>query len=152
MYKQILFGSDLTSDSLQIGEKTVTLAKLFNATLSIVHVVEPPMAYQKESPKLTQALAELKTDAAKGLEEFSNKLSIPKQNQFINIGIPKIQIIKKAMDLNADLLVLASYGTGGSQHSMGSTAHGIIKTAPCDVLLVNTSSLTPVKIKDDRIF
>lgn len=152
MYQHILYGSDLTPDSLKIGKKAADLADIFHATLSIVHVVESPMVYQKNSPKLTQAFAELKEHAVKGLDEFSVKLSISKQDRYIEIGIPKIQIVEKARALNADLLLLASYGIGGEQHSMGSTSHGVINTAPCDVLFINISSLTPIKSKDDRIF
>jgi universal stress protein A len=41
LYSHILLGLDLSEDSDQVAAKGANLAKLNNATLSVVHVIEP---------------------------------------------------------------------------------------------------------------
>lgn len=152
MYNHILFGSDLLPESLTIGEKASQLAKIFGANLSIIHVIEPPISYRDNTAVLSSAFDELKENAGDALREFSKKLNIEEKNQHLDIGTPKFKIVDKAKELKADLLVVASHGGGGFRHAMGSTSQGIINAIPCDILVFNINTLTPIKIKDDRIF
>lgn len=152
MYKHILFGSDLLSDSLNLGKKVVQLAQVFGSQLSVVHVIEPPTTYRDHSAVLSDAFDEMKQHAQESLVEFCTKLKAKISDQSLAIGTPKFEIVNKVKELNVDLVVVASHGGGGFRHKMGSTANGIIDASPCDVLVLNINSDVPVKIKDDRIF
>lgn len=152
MYKHILFATDLIPESLAVGQRALAVAKLFNAKFSILHVIEPPVTYRDHSAVYSEAFKELTTHGAESLQEFGKKLGIDVKNQYLNIGTPKFEISDKAKEIDADLIVVASHGAGGFRHAMGSTSQGIINAIPCDILILNINTLSPVKTKDDRIF
>ena len=54
-------------------------------------------------------------------------------------GVPKLEIVRYAKEINADLIVIGSHGRGGVQRLLGSTANGTLHRAPCDVLVIRAS-------------
>lgn len=55
----------------------------------------------------------------------------------LRTGEPAREIIAEAVDWNADLLVLGTHGrTGASRLLIGSVAESVLKSAPCDVLMI----------------
>ncbi len=62
------------------------------------------------------------------------------------IGNPGRQIARRAKEISADLLVLASHGrTGFGRALMGSVAESIVRYAPCDVFVVHPKPDTAQK-------
>ncbi len=52
-------------------------------------------------------------------------------------GVPFVEIIKTAKDLNADLIVIGTHGRTGIDHMLfGSTAEKVVRKAACPVLTV----------------
>lgn len=51
-------------------------------------------------------------------------------------GAPDQQIIEKAKEWNADLIVVGSHGRGFWGRMLGSVSNGVVHHAPCSVLVV----------------
>ena len=51
-------------------------------------------------------------------------------------GSPDQQIVEKAREWNADLIVVGSHGRGFWGRLMGSVSNGVVHHAPCSVLVV----------------
>lgn len=51
-------------------------------------------------------------------------------------GSPDQQIVEKAKEWNADLIVVGSHGRGFWGRLMGSVSNGVVHHAPCSVLVV----------------
>ncbi len=56
--------------------------------------------------------------------------------EFTEVGNPASEIVKAAKDWPADLIVIGSHGRGGLTRAlMGSVAEGVMRQAPCPVLV-----------------
>ncbi|OOZ36365.1 universal stress protein [Solemya velesiana gill symbiont] len=139
-YRHILLATDFAdTESPNVVGRAVELAALNGAKLSLLHVVEYTGAmYTGEIPlpediNLDQRLAAQAEDkfkrliAARGLHE---------SEYFVEIGIPKREIVRVAEEQEVDLIVLGSHGRHGLQLLLGSTANGVLHLATCDVLAV----------------
>jgi nucleotide-binding universal stress UspA family protein len=57
------------------------------------------------------------------------------------VGAPAREIVAKAAELEADLIVLATHGRSGLGHAlMGSVAERVVRAAPCSVLTIRAGS------------
>lgn len=54
-------------------------------------------------------------------------------------GAPDQQIIERAKEWNADLIVVGSHGRGFWGRLLGSVSDGVVHHAPCSVLVVRTA-------------
>ena len=138
MYTRVLHATDLRENHYELCEKAVSVARCFNATLHLLHVIEPPASLQ-----LAQGLgfAELaipaKDDAALVLKILGEALNIPKAQQHIEIGSIKMHVLETIQRLGCDLLIVGSHDPANHLPAfLGSTAHAAVHHAPCDVLTV----------------
>lgn len=135
MYKNILFATDLLSEHEHLIEKAANIAKQFNATLYLLHVIELPTSYQlAQSLGFTELANPAKDDAQTVLSIVGENLDIPVAQQFVEIGSVKEIIFNKVQDLDCQLVICGSRSTHGLETLLGSTAHAIANRAPCDVL------------------
>ncbi len=144
-YKHILLATDFSDFSTEIANKAKELAEANQAQLSIVHVVDNiPITDATYGPIIPYDgdLTEQIMDAAKErLAKIANRLDIPKNKQWQEIGSPKLEIVRIADENDVDLIVVGSHGRHGFALLLGSTANGVLHHAHCDVLAV--------RIKDD---
>lgn len=69
-------------------------------------------------------------------EKASQSLTV-KPTMAMRRGEPAREIIKYAEEVGADFIVVGSRGRGGvAALLLGSTSHGVIHGAPCDVIVV----------------
>lgn len=135
MYTKILYATDLSAEHSHLTEKAVAIAKQFNATLYLLHVIELPASVQ-----LAQGLgfAELanpvKDDAQTVLSLMGENYNIPIEQQFVEIGSVKEHIFNKAKSLGCELILVGSHSPSGFSAFLGSTAQATVHHAPCDVL------------------
>jgi len=139
-YKHILLAIDFFEQSDSVVKQAKALADLFNATLSIVHVVDnvpiPLSGYGLEPGFETDLTGEIMDNARKRLAEFSKNLNINQSNQWVELGSPKMEITRIAEEKQVDLIVLGSHGRHGLALLLGSTSTGVLHYAKCDVLTV----------------
>ncbi|HZN36526.1 MAG TPA: universal stress protein [Pirellulaceae bacterium] len=133
---KIVFPTDLSKTSTAALGWATVLARDTGATLVIVHVEEPPVAYGGgelyygmdvgDREKLQQALAGVRP-ADPGVK-FVHKLLV---------GNPARAIVQTAKDEQADLIVMGTHGrTGLLRVLMGSVAEMVVREAQCPVLTV----------------
>lgn len=141
VYSNILFATDCGPQSLYIGQHAIKLGKICQATVQILHVVEPPMTYTANFSLHEKQIDETKTHASKSLHALCTQLELGIERSLIVIGSPQATILEISIKHKCDLIVIGSHGVGGYTHALGSTAHSLLENAHCDVLIVQVSHL-----------
>ena len=139
-YNHILLAVDLSPTSQQVAIKAQHLAALNQAKLSIIHVVEIiPMIdinYETVSPFTSELNQILISNAEKNLSFFVSELKLTPEEQLLEQGDPRDEIIRVAKENQVDFIVIGSHGRHGLSLLLGSTANAILHHAVCDVLAV----------------
>jgi universal stress protein A len=140
--QRILVPVDFSRESAKAMRYAVTLARQFDASITLVHVVEP--AYGP--PELVGGVAARRVSDRERLARAKSKLGIMGQRilgpcriveTVIRSGLAFFEITEAAKALASDLIVVGTHGYGGVTRSvMGSTAEKVIRHAPCPVLVV----------------
>lgn len=143
--KRILVGCDFSPDSNLALHYGLSLAQEFQASLHLVHVIQPPLYEYLEKPEAPEATSQ------KGLKgTLKQKLDdmVPEEARTwcepvttLLAGQPHEEITKYALVNDVDLVVLGVRG-----HSLvetlfvGSTTDRVLRRAPCPVLSVQPAS------------
>ncbi|MCW8885674.1 MAG: universal stress protein [Motiliproteus sp.] len=137
-YQHILLAVDLTEESIPVAAKAVALAKLNQAQLSLIHVIEPlSFAYGGDVPMDLSAIQEQLDDhAQQRLNGFCEKLDYQVTKLYVVSGHTESEIHRIAKQDEIDLIVVGSHGRHGLALLLGSTANGVLHGADCDVLAV----------------
>jgi universal stress protein A len=138
-YRHILLATDFSDASEQIGQRAVSLARLFGARISLIHVVEHvPMDFPNDIviPEQLDGVEVLVDDAHARLKQLAEQLGLPDADRWVEVGSPKSEIARIASAKQVDLIVVGSHGRHGLALLLGSSANGVLHLAPCDVLAV----------------
>ncbi len=148
----ILFPTDFSDCAMEAQEAAFTLAKLFDAELRVIHVIDDTI-FKWESqghfleqvdvlPLQTQPLRIEQEDSVKN--QFLNAIdSIVKgaEERGIKIeaelmfGNPVKVILAEAKKIDADFIVMGTHGASGFKEAFtGSITQGVAKHASCPVL------------------
>ncbi|MCK5830597.1 MAG: universal stress protein [Methylococcales bacterium] len=140
LYKHILFATDFTDHSLDVANKAKKLAKMNQAQLSVVHVVDYiPIADATYGPIIPydgDLTEQLMNSAKERLAKLASDLDIDNNHQWLEMGSPKLELVRIAEENDVDLIVLGSHGRHGLALLLGSTANGVLHHATCDVMAV----------------
>ena len=138
--KKILVPIDFSDYSKNALGYAVDFAKLFNAELILIYVVEPviyPPDFSMGQIAVPSMDIEMDKRAKEELENLAKK-QIPKELEteiLVKTGKPFIEIIETAGEIGADLIIIATHGHSGVEHMLfGSTAEKVVRKAPCPVL------------------
>lgn len=138
-YKNILVAIDLSEESRKVLLQAKEIAaRNQHAKLSVVHTLEPlGFAYGGDIPMdLTSIQDQLDAHARLRLQELLEGIDIPKENQYVLVGMPDTETHRLANEKEIDLIVVGSHGRHGFQLLLGSVSSGVLHGAPCDVLAV----------------
>ena len=141
--KNILVPTDFEQASAHALTYGRELARLFNATFHIVHVVNDVFALPGGTegtvasfPRLQQDLEEsarLQIDQL--LTDHDRKVGA--KAVVLTSSSPAQSIVDYARDAKIDLIVMGTHGRGGAPAFLiGSVAERVVRTAPCPVLTV----------------
>ncbi len=140
--KTILTPIDFSRGSQQVVDRAAALARAFKGRVVLLHVTQPPVItsdYGLMLENIAQITAVAKKAAAEQLARASKDL----ENKTIEVevillvGTPVTLILEQAKKLAADYIVLGSHGhTAFYDLLIGSTASGVLKNAPCPVIIV----------------
>ena len=135
VYRHILFATDLTEETYALAYQVKALARATEATLSLIHVVEPVPPYVSSYLLLGNITQDIEKNANQMLAKLGTELQVEPTQQHVCIGNTRDEIIKLAQTLQADLIVLGKHGAKGFSLLLGSTASGVLAHAKCDVLV-----------------
>jgi len=133
---KILFPTDFSPASQEALRWATSLARDSGASITIVHVEEPPMAYgggemyvgddEGSREELKKTLVQVVP--ADPAIRFEHKLLV---------GDPATAIVQTAEDEHADFIVIGTHGrTGLTRLLMGSVAEAVVRRAKCPVLTI----------------
>jgi nucleotide-binding universal stress UspA family protein len=92
---------------------------------------------------LGEAAEQLRQYAEQRLAAFSgSKHQLPRVVTHVRLDAPAEEIAQLAADLEADLVIVGTHGRRGlSRVLMGSIAEGVVRLAPCTVLVVRPKAI-----------
>lgn len=138
-YSHVLIAVDLTDDSPKVVQKGLEIAERYGARLSLLHVVEfIPVDPAGEAllPPPVDLEGGLVRGARQRLDALCAERGLKDAPRRVEIGVIKMEIVKVAAEVKADLIVLGSHERHGLALLLGSTEKAILHKAPCDVLAV----------------
>jgi universal stress protein A len=134
MAKTILFPTDFSTASDAALAHAETLAKQAGASLLIVHVEEPPLAYG--GGELYYGLPEPNSERIQQMLESvkPSDRSVTVEHR-LTMGDPAAEIVRIAEEEKPEMIVMGTHGrTGLTRLLMGSVAEAIVRRSPCPVL------------------
>lgn len=140
IYNNIVLAVDLrvTHDEYTIS-RAVDFTKKSNATLSIIHVIEPLYGYGAvPGETMVNLEKQIAHDARVAFRDLVSGYDIPAEQLIVEIGSPKFVITEYAKKITADLIIVGAHTKSGLSIFLGSTASGVISQAHCDVLVIRT--------------
>ncbi len=141
-FKNILVATDFSESSDLAFDYALSLAKKFDARLLVVHVINEPVdlrGFYVPHISFEKLEEEIEEGAKKMMEKFCRTHLHDYENydSFIVPGIPYDEIIKKAGEENADLIVIGTHGRTGLDHVLfGSTAEKVVRRSPTPVMTI----------------
>lgn len=144
--KKILIAVEDSQYSKRATDYGVSLAKLLNAEIALLHVSELPVATPYVADPLLNEPPIMMPEMVQAQEDASNRLlsdivnviddSIPVFT-FHKTGNPRDEILLTAEEWNADLLILGTHGRTGFDHFIsGSVAERVVRKSKCPVLII----------------
>ena len=141
-FKTILFATDFSAGSDFAFQSALTLARKFEGRLVIVHIINEPVdlrGFYVPHISFDKLEEEIEQGALKLMEQFcrTHLKSYDNYETHVFPGIPYDEIIKKAVDFSADLIVLGTHGRTGLDHVLfGSTAEKVVRKSAIPVMTI----------------
>ena len=143
LFQKILVAVDNEPIAAHAADIGAELARLAGAEMAFIHVIDPALVNASDTGIQPDVfVASAKEEAKKLIDDFRKRL--PQQVtalEFVQIGLPLTEIVNAAKDWPADLIVIGSHGRGGITRALlGSVAEGVMRHAPCPVLVVRAKA------------
>lgn len=145
-FKTILMATDFSESSDHAFAYALSMAKKFNARLLLLHVINEPIdlrGFYAPHISFEKLEEEIEEGAQKMMEKFCQTHLRDYDNYETAIipGIPYDEVIKKAEESNAELIVLGTHGRTGLDHMLfGSTAEKVVRKSTVPVMTVRLRS------------
>ena len=143
-FKTILFATDFSENSEYAFNYALAMARKYQALLALIHVINEPVdlrGFYVPHISFETLEEEIEQGARKMMDRFcrTHLRDYEKYESFIVPGVPYDEIIKKAGEVDADLIIMGTHGRSGLDHVLfGSTAEKVVRKAPCPVLTVRS--------------
>jgi nucleotide-binding universal stress UspA family protein len=141
-FKTILFATDFSENSEYAFDYALAMARKYQSLLAIVHIINEPVdlrGFYVPHISFESLEEEIEEGARKMMEKFCRMHVSDYENYqtFIVPGIPYDEIIKKAEELKADLIIMGTQGRSGLDHVLfGSTAEKVVRKSPVPVMTI----------------
>ncbi|MCC6549880.1 MAG: universal stress protein [Ignavibacteriaceae bacterium] len=139
----VLLSTDFSDFSLSAADYAITVAKLNDATLHLLHVVEktpPILAIRSLDLSEDKILKGILSEAQENLEKVVKKLETESGLKVVASvvrGIDYQEIVDYAAGNKVDMIVIATHGRTGLLHTLiGSVAEKVIRYSKVPVLVV----------------
>jgi nucleotide-binding universal stress UspA family protein len=140
--KTILAALDFSDVTDRVVEVASSLARVYGATLYLLHVEppEPDFVGYEPGPQHVRELV-----AAEAIRHFKEEHTLRDRLREEGLDVQSLviqgaaadKILEEAERLSADLIAVGSHGHGAVYHILlGSVGEGVVKRATCPVLVV----------------
>jgi len=135
-YRQLLVAIDLSDQSRAIAAKSVELARLWQAQLRLLHVIEfvPVEPMSDALVPVVQIDDQVVARANEQIRALAGALEVAADCCRVATGNVKGEILRQAREVNADLIVLGCRERHGLSILVNLTEDTVLHGAPCDVL------------------
>ena len=139
-FKTILFATDFSESSDHAFQYALSLAKQYASKLVVIHVINEPVdlrGFYVPHISFDKLEEEIEQGAQKMMEQFCRTHMLDFDNFASSVvpGIPHDEIISKADEIDADLIVLGTHGRTGLDHVLfGSTAEKVVRKSTVPVM------------------
>ena len=141
--RRILLATDFSKPAQRAYAYTAKLAKVLNAKVVILNVLEGPPGLDREFPVNTLFLKQLQEESDR---ELTKLIRMAEQDALVHesrqvYGNPAACISKVAEEMATVLIIMGTHGhTGWSRLLLGSNAEVVVREAPCPVLAVRMTA------------
>ena len=142
MFSKLLLPTDFSDCSAEAARVARLLAERFGSRVVVLHVLDEPAAldpmFRGDVP-LELLRSRMEQFAQESMDAFlaAHFSGFENVDTMLAAGIPFREIIKKARESGAGLIVIGTHGRTGVEHVIfGSTAEKVVRLAPCPVLSV----------------
>lgn len=136
-YKRILCAVDFSAPCRIALDAAAQLATSPAAALTLLHVLEVPLAtipeveHSLHERVRNEAMAELSAWKQLALDHGAKNVDV-----LITRGVPWAEVVRHALEMQNDLIVVGTMGRTGLSHVLfGSVSERIVRHAPCHVLV-----------------
>jgi nucleotide-binding universal stress UspA family protein len=140
--KTILTPVDFSAVSNGVVKAAAALAQALKGRLVLLHIVQPPVItseYGAVMANIQEIVAISEKTAGRQLAKLERRLKAggTRTSTVLLTGGPVAHILEQAGKLRADYIVMGSHGHSALYELIaGSTTTGVIKKAPCPVVVV----------------
>jgi nucleotide-binding universal stress UspA family protein len=146
--KKILVCADFSENSTPARLLAIEYAKVFNAELVILHVVNSRLVgYPTFADRLPVEMALVQKNIEEGVNEELELLAndcrrdVMEVSAYSRAGAPAEEIVRFADEQGIHLIVMGTHGWTGVKHLiLGSTAENVVRSANCPVLTVRSQA------------
>ncbi len=138
-FRRVLIAVDSGPIAARAAEIGGDLAHALGSEVALVHAIETPPPYGTEAGvSRDELIADAKREGERLLAGFRQRLMLqPSALEFVVEGKPVDEIVRAARQWAADIIVIGSHGRGGARRALlGSVAEGVMRHAPCPVLVI----------------
>lgn len=147
-FDNILIPTDGSEESEEAFDYALPIAKKFNATIHVLHVVYSDIFYLKEQVNLSETLREeineeIEKESMDVYEHVMDSISDKAKEEDLETvlkrleGVPYKKINEYVEKHGIDLVVMTTHGKGGLERMMlGSTADKVIRSSKVPVMTV----------------
>jgi nucleotide-binding universal stress UspA family protein len=130
--KKIVLCMDFSKHAQRAMNHAFSIAKQYNAELTLLHVLEHPPGSSHLQSATAKATEQLR-------ESVPPRAIEPSRVKFlVRIGKPYQQIIDVAMEAHTDLVIMGVRGRSSLNSALfGSTTYRVIQLGPCPVLVIH---------------
>lgn len=140
--KNVLAAIDFSDISPAVVECARSLTTHYSAHLHLIHVAPPDpefVGYDPGPQYVRDHVARDLREEHRELQDLAQKLNADGLAVTAHClqGSTTETILKKALDMQADVIVVGSHGRGAlSRMVLGSVSHGVVQGSSCPVLVV----------------
>jgi len=149
--KKILYATDLSKNSSYAFYYAIQLARKFDATITILHAIEPIPLYieayavsvaqkveEEDRQKTVEHIQHLLQEFCKKVEtQIGSPCLVLISNMFVRISHPVEEILKVADEERCDAIVLGSHGKGFlKQAFLGSVSSAVLHRSRKPVFII----------------
>ncbi len=142
-FKLILCPVDFSDTSAHALETAIELATQLDAKIHLVHVYQYPAFSMPEADLATPIDLSLQDDYVERLKQQLEDLRNKYSDSSISVGstltegVPYVEIVETAKEINADLIIIGTHGRTGLSHMLlGSVAERVVRSSLVPVLSV----------------